>query len=766
MTTAPTLLWFKDIRKDDIPQVGGKGANLGEMLSSGFPVPNGFCITAQAYFRVIDHNSLRPKIKEILQSIDVNNPDQLQAVAKRVQQVVAKVDIEDDMVSEIVTAYDKLSGNLHDALVAVRSSATAEDLPDASFAGQQETFLNIKGEANLIEHIRLAWASLFTARAIFYREQKKFDHFQVGIAVPVQKMVQSDVSGVMFTVDPVSQDKTVIVIEAVWGLGELIVQGSVTPDHYLVDKETLNIIQKTVAQQDVMMTKKGAVTKTIPVPSGMKTKIKLSENDIQSLAELGKKLHQHYFFPQDIEWALENGHLFIVQTRPITTLDKKATTIHDFKPQSKVSLNLPLIIQGDSASPGIGCGPAKIVKSPKEINKVQSGDVLVAPMTSPDYVPAMKKASAIVTDKGGQTSHAAIVSRELGIPAVVGTGEATKKITNNMVVTVNGTSGEVFKGAAEKSVLEQVKQEIPRMVSPEGDLFRTATKIYVNLAEPDRAPEIGRQRVDGVGLLRAEFILAGIGTHPKKMIADGKKSQFISALAEGIEIFCRSFDPRPVVYRTTDFKTNEYRNLVGGKAYEPVEENPMLGYRGAYRYLTDPAVFEMELEAIKLVRNKSGFKNLWVMIPYVHTPKELLEVKKIIAGAGLSRSPSFKLWMMVEIPANVVLLEEFIAVGIDGVSIGSNDLAMLMLGVDRDNEEVAPALNPLDPAVLWALEKTIKTCHQHHITASICGQAPSIYPDLCEKLIQWGITSISVNPDAIDHTRQVVHFHEERLLHK
>ncbi len=763
----PTLLWFKDIRKDDIASVGGKGANLGEMLSAGFPVPDGFCITAQTYFRVIEHNQLQPKIASLLKNLNINNSDELQETARRIQHLISHVEIPDDIVVDIVKAYDKLSGSLKDALVAVRSSATAEDLPDASFAGQQATFLNIRGEANLIESVRKSWASLFTARAIFYREQKHFDHFKVGLATPVQKMIQSEASGIIFTLDPVSNDKTVIVIEAVWGLGELIVQGSVTPDHYLIDKASLSIIQKTVAKQTVMLTRKGTETKEVPVPSSLQEKPKLTDRQIEILADYGLRLHQHYFFPQDAEWALEKNKLYLVQTRPVTTAGKDTETKKgEPKILKQTKLNLPLLLTGDSASPGIGSGHAKIVKGPQEINKVEAGDVLVAPMTSPDFVPAMRKASAIVTDKGGQTSHAAIVSRELGIPAVVGTEKATKFITQNQVVTVNGTTGEIFKGAPEKSVMEQVKQEIPHMLSPDGDLFRTATHVYVNLAEPQRAAEIGRQRVDGVGLLRAEFMLAEIGTHPRKLIADHKESFFINKLSEGIETFCRAFDPRPVVYRTTDFKTNEYRNLVGGEKYEPQEPNPMLGFRGAYRYLLDSEVFELELEAVKKVRNQAGFKNLWLMIPYIHTPKELAEVKKIIAGAGLNRSPSFKLWMMVEIPSNVILLEDFIDVGIDGVSIGSNDLTMLLLGVDRDNEKVADAFESLNPSVMWALEKTISTCHKHHITCSICGQAPSIYPELTEKLIQWGITSISVNPDAIDSTRQLIHFHEDKLIKK
>jgi len=389
-------------------------------------------------------------------------------------------------------------------------------------------------------------------------------------------------------------------------------------------------------------------------------------------------------------------------------------------------------------------------------------------MTNPDFVPAMRKTAAIITDKGGRTAHAAIVSRELGIPCVVGTKEATKILKNGEVVTVNGTTGEVFRGGRlgiENLKLEIKNKNIPQLPITNYQLpIKTATKVYVNLAEPERAKEIAKLPVDGVGLLRAEFMIAQIGIHPKKIIKDRKQKMFVDKLSSNLSIFCEHFNPRPVVYRTTDFKTSEYRNLKGGEDFEPKEENPLIGYRGAYRYLADPDVFELELEAIKVVRNKNGFKNLWLMIPFVRTPKELQEIKKIIAGAGLLRSPSFKIWLMVEIPSNVILLEKFIEVGIDGVSIGSNDLTMLILGVDRDNAEIASSFNEQNPAVLWALEKIIKTCQKYGITSSICGQAPSDYPDLVEKLVRWGITSVSVNPDAIERTREIIYETEKKLV--
>ncbi len=419
-------------------------------------------------------------------------------------------------------------------------------------------------------------------------------------------------------------------------------------------------------------------------------------------------------------------------------------------------------MRGDPASPGMASGPVKILTSPKEIHKVVAGDVLVAEMTNPDYVPAMRKAVAIVTERGGRTSHAAIVSRELGIPAVVGAKDARKFLKEGTVVTVNGSSGEVYRGALKR----HESHESPVSHESHGKPIKTATKVYVNLAEPSRAKEIARMNVDGVGLLRAEFMIAGIGIHPKKLLADGKRSLFVHNLANEIEKFCSAFSPRPVVYRTTDFKTNEYRNLAGGKAFEPEEPNPMLGFRGAARYIANSDVFTMELDAIKHVRNKLGLKNLWVMIPFVRTPTELLEVKKLLTAEGLVRGTSFKLWMMVEIPTNVIRINDFLDIGIDGVSIGSNDLTMLTLGTDRDNSEVAHDFSELDPAVLWSIERVVTTASKRGVTVSICGQAPSDYPDLVEKLVRWGVTSVSVNPDAVGHVRETIAEAEKKRITK
>jgi len=753
------ILWFREIDKDDVPLVGGKGANLGEMAGFlGDLVPSGFVVTAKAYFDFISDNNFQKEIKRILEGTNIRQADELEEASRRIKKLINSGRISEKTAKEIINAYYKLGKlfGLKQALVAVRSSATAEDLPEASFAGQQETFLNIRGEANVVNCVRRSWASLFTPRAIFYRQEKGFDHFRVGLAAIVQKMVQSDISGVVFTIDPVTNQKDKIIIEAIWGLGEYIVQGKVTPDHYQVDKKEFRVSRIETSPQRIQLIKRGAKTKKTFVPKKKQKLQKLNSSQIIELAEVSQKIHRHYFFPQDIEWAMEKGRLYILQTRPVTTIKREVKDRKD-KPLSFKSGG-DLILTGDSASPGIGQGKVVIVKTPKEINKVKKGWVLVAPMTSPDFVPAMKKATAIITELGGQTSHAAIVSRELGVPCVVGVERATKILKNGQNVVVDGRKGEIWLGSLKRGGTKR------RKVRPRGKKVRTATKLYLNLAEPSLAKEISRRDVDGIGLLRAEFMIAEIGVHPQKLIQEKKEAVFIEKLSSGILKFCRAFNPRPVVYRATDFKSNEYRHLRGGELFEPDEPNPLLGFRGAGRYISLPQVFELELEAIKRVRNKHGYKNLWLMIPFVRTPKELLEVKRLVTAEGLTRSPSFKFWMMVEVPSNIILLKEFIKVGIDGVSIGSNDLTMLILGLDRDNNEVAPQFNEMDPAVLRCLRKTIKTCNKYGITSSICGQAPSRYPDLVEKLINWGITSISVNPDAIERTREIIAWAEKRRV--
>lgn len=748
------VVWFKEVGRQDIKYVGGKGANLGELYNLQIPVPNGFIVTAQAYQQTVAQAGALDRIKGILFNLDVENPASLETKARQCQKEILEVKFSKDLKNSIGSFYRKLSAKKQ-AYVAVRSSATAEDLPDASFAGQQATFLNIRGEKELLEAIVKCWASLFEPRAIFYRVHMKFDHFKVAIAVPVQLMVASQTSGVMFTVDPVGNNKDLIIIEAIFGLGELIVGGQVTPDHYEVDKSNFQITVKNIIAQQKQLVRARHQNQQISVSRPYQKKQKLSDEKIIELAKIGAKIEKHYFFPQDIEWAYKDGGLYIVQTRPVTTLRSRKSEVKD------QTIRHP-ILQGAPASPVIATGPVVIIHSPKELGKIKKGDVLVTEMTNPDYVPAMKKAVAIVTNLGGRTSHAAIVSRELGIACVVGTQVATKKLKDGMIVTVDGAKGLIFKG----QIAAGRKQLAQGRTAKQGPTLykKTATHLYVNLAEPELAAQIAAKNVDGIGLLRAEFILAQIGTHPKKFIEEKRQDYFIEELAKNLTIFTKSFGTRPVIYRATDLKSNEYRNLKGGDRYEPKEPNPMLGYRGAYRYIKDPDVFKLELEAIRIVRQKHS--NLHLMIPFVRSVGELESVKNLVTQAGLFKDHKFKFWMMAEIPVNVIMLEDFIEVGIDGVSIGSNDLTMLILGTDRDNEEVASEFNELNPAVLWALEKIVKIANKYNITCSICGQAPSIYPQLTEKLVSWGITSISVNPDVIDATREIIYQAEHKLISK
>lgn len=748
-----SVVWFKEVGKEDVALVGGKGANLGEMTRAGFPVPPGFIITAHAYYQFIKENNLEKKIRHLLAPVRYDDPKTLETAAEVIKREIINGKISDELKLQIYSYYKQLGSVGKDALVAVRSSATAEDLPNASFAGQQETYLNVRGDTNLLIKIKECYASLFGARAIYYRHENKFDDFKVGIAVPVQKMVESEKSGVMFTIDPVSNDKTKVVIEAVYGLGEMIVQGQVHPDHYEVSKQNDKILTKEISSQNVMLKKVGENNKEVRVSIFSRKRQKISDSQIIDLYKLGKRLEKHYFFPQDSEWAIEGKNIYLVQTRPITTMNVKK----DNQKTVKIEYG-PLLFKGDGASPGIISGHVRILKSAKENSSIESGEILVATQTNPDYVPAMKKAVAIITDEGGRTSHAAIVSRELGIPAVVGTGVATKTLKTGDLVTVNGQTGEIFKGGSPIANSNQ-----SRSVEDDGPVIKTATHVYMNLAEPELAAKSSLRHSDGVGLLRAEFMMAGIGKHPKKMIRDGKRKEFIEELSKQITQFCEAFNPRLVVYRASDFKTNEYRNLAGGKEFEPVEPNPMLGYRGAFRYIHDPEVFALELAAIKKVRET--YKNLWLMIPFVRTPKELEEVRKLISKSGLTRSSNFKLWMMVEIPSNVILMEEFVTQGIDGISIGSNDLTMLILGTDRDNSEVASEFDERNPAVLWALEKVIKTAGKLGITSSICGQAAS-YPEILDVAIKAGVTSVSVAPDLVGPVRKLISEKEEKIFNK
>ncbi|MBI2858631.1 MAG: phosphoenolpyruvate synthase [Chloroflexi bacterium] len=744
------VVWFEEVDKTSIGIAGGKGANLGEMLKSGINVPGGFIVTADAYCFFVDSAGIRDSIQEILTGLDESDSERLQEAGEQVKQLITSAPMPREIAEAVRRSYRKMGGGR----VAVRSSATAEDLPDASFAGQQRTYLNVVGEEAVLVALQGCWASLFEPRAIFYRIQHGFDHFKVNIAVPVQKMVQSEVSGVMFTLDPLTNDRSKVVIEAVYGLGEAIVSGEVTPDLYTVDKDTMTIVDKQVRPQEWHLIAnpdrgdglEANIKATVPLVK--QNMAKLADGDILALARMAKRIEEHYKFPQDIEWGREGPNLFILQSRPVTT-----TGTNYCKDVPHLQGNI--LLTGVAACPGIASGQVRVIPSPSQIHKIKPGEILVAEMTTPDYVPAMKKAAAIITDRGGRTAHAAIVSRELGIPCVVGTSTATGSLVDGQMVTVDGYNGKVYDG---------------QLADPRGAAAPTApqkkiatrTRIYVNLADPDLVERVAAMDCDGVGLLRAEFIIAHhIGEHPRYLLKHNRGKKFTDKMADALAIFAKGFYPRPVIYRTTDFKTNEYRSLKGGREFEDQEENPMIGYRGASRYVNEADILSLEVQAIRRVRE--SYPNLYVMIPFVRTVKEMVDTKRLLEAEGLRQSDDFKLWMMAEIPANVFLIDEFLATGIDGVSIGSNDMTQLVLGIDRDNQKLADKFDERNEAVTRALERVIVACSTKGKTVSICGQAPSVYPELTEKLVRWGITSVSVSPDMIDTTRQLVADVEARL---
>jgi len=822
------IYWFKELSKDSISVAGGKGANLGEMINIGLPIPDGFCVSAQAFHHFISSNSLEQVIEEHTSSLDVNDSQALQAASDSIKQAVMAGRIPGDIRSDIVRSYNKLCGVElipaidQEKLVAVRSSATAEDLPEASFAGQQATFLNVRGAEELVKAVKACWASLFEARAIYYRNQNNFEHLKVGLSAIVQLMVQSESSGIMFTVDPISQERDKLVVEAGFGLGEAIVSGEITPDHYVVSKDSMDILDRQVRHQDRMIVLTEQGNEWLEVPEELRESRKISDEQLLELAALGKHIEEHYGQPQDIEWAIDREGMFIVQSRAITTLKKAApkpalatasassmdlfnAPAQPASSDSPASLEMPsfnvvrhgqeedsykgaksasneeavlaaaapvaaanavVLLQGMGASPGIASGPVRLVHDPKEIYKVKNGDVLVTEMTTPDFVPAMKRAAAIITNEGGSTCHAAIVSRELGIPCIVGTRTATTELAENHVVTVDAKRGVVYDGAVQ---MEQERADAPASTSSAGASDAspiTGTKVYVNLAEPELADVVAAKDVDGVGLLRAEFMIAGLGKHPKALLKQGRGGEFVEALARGLRKVCAAFYPRPVVYRATDFKTNEYKNLEGGAEFEPHEENPMIGFRGCFRYIKDPEVFNLELEAIKRVREQYGMKNLHLMIPVVRTVHEFKLVKKLTEAAGLHKSRDFKLGIMCEVPSTVILAEEFCKAGADFFSIGSNDLTQLTLGIDRDNPIVAEEFDERDPAIYESIRRVIESCHKYGVKVGICGQAPSVYPEFAEKLVEYGIDSISGNPDVINSLRRSIASAEMRVLLK
>ncbi|MDR3222569.1 MAG: phosphoenolpyruvate synthase [Methanobrevibacter sp.] len=746
---------FEEISKEDVDIAGGKGANLGELTQAGVPVPPGFVITSETYKKFMYETGIFDKVIDLLKPIDVNNNNELQEVAKKIKSLITATEIPNYIQTVIIESYNALGEKtgVEETDVAVRSSATAEDLPEASFAGQQDTFLHIKGIDYLLKYVRKCWASLFEARAIFYREENNFEHSKVFIAVVVQQMVPSEKAGVMFTVNP-STGEDVALIEGSWGLGEAVVSGTVTPDTYYVDKKTNEILSFSVADKKKMFVKKpNGSTIEDNVPDDLRNKKVLSVEELIKLNEMGKRIQDHYQSPQDVEWAFYKDELYLLQSRPITTLSLSSPEGSDVLGEREV------LIKGLGASPGLGSGEVKIITKIQELDKVKDGDILVTAMTTPDMVPAMKRADGIVTDEGGITSHAAIISRELGISCVVGTGKATSTLKENEVVTVDGKKGFVYEGEVKAPAGSQdADNAVAQSISAP---ILTVTDVKVNVSMAEAAAKAAATDADGVGLLRTEHMILATGVHPKKFILEDREDELVDTLVESILKVVDIFYPKTVWYRTLDAPTDEFQTLEGGEN-EPHEHNPMLGWRGIRRELDEPEILAAEFKAIKKLLAK-GYTNIGVMIPLVQHPSELKKAKEIAESVGLRPHIDVEFGIMVETPGAALIIEEFIDVGLDFISFGTNDLTQYTLAVDRNNELVSKHYSEEHPAILKLIKYVIEKCNEAGVTTSVCGQAGSI-PKIVEKLVEFGISSVSSNTDAVADVRRTVAKAEQKLL--
>jgi pyruvate, water dikinase len=791
----PFIVDLADVSDSDLPLVGGKAGKLGELVRQGLPIPPGIVVTTECYQSFVDQTPLSAEIPAALATLDLERPESVDAVAKRIRSVFEATDFPEEMRAALEQAYRHYVESHDVRFSAVRSSATAEDLEGASFAGLQETYTNVTGTDEVLAAIRKCWGSLFTGRVLVYRARKGFDHMQVRLAVLIQKMVASDVSGILFTRDPNTGENHMI-IEAGFGLGEAIVGGEVTPDHYVVDGMTQRIVHKQISEQMFRVVRaEGGGNRHEDLDAEHRSVQKLTDERIEQLASLARVIESHYRRPMDIEWCEDSSGLYIVQARPITTIPTKAAAAHAPAAHSPAPVphTAPTrgaggspagdpvdgasetpIARGLGASPGIAFGKARLLLKAAELDRLKDGEILVTTMTTPDMVPAMTKSAGIVTDEGGMTCHAAIVSRELGVPCIVGTRTGTKAIADGAEITVDGKTGMVYAGRRRSDVqaAAAATAEVAAGVATGGGSSDhgvpvTATKIFVNIAVPEKAAEYARLPVQGVGLLRIEFIFtAHIREHPLVLIKQGKQAQLVDQLADGIGKVCQAFYPRPVIVRTSDFKTNEYRGMPGGEEFEPKEENPMIGWRGCSRYISPvykPA-FLLELEAIHKVRTEKGLKNAQVMLPFVRNTWELEQIAEMLKEKGLKRSRDLKLYLMAEVPATVLLAREF-SQHCDGFSIGSNDLTQLVLGADRDSETLGRMgyFDERDPAVLRAIELLIEGAHASGKTVGICGQGPSVYPEFAEFLVRQGIDSISLNADTVVSTTRTIAALEQRL---
>ncbi len=792
---------FSSLRRGDFEYAGGKGANLGELTAAGLPVPDGFVIGAPAYEAFCAHNHLREGIAALLDGIDFEDTAALQGASAQARSLIEKASVPDAIASAVGQAYETLVGSMDaSAPVAVRSSATAEDTEAASFAGMNETFLNVAGSESVLDAVKRCWRSLFGSRTVYYRAVNGLSQAGMDIAVVIQRQIASTRAGVMFTVNPATGERDEIVIEGSFGLGESVVSGSVSPDRWVIDKRTFALRIREVRRKELAMESVpggGTVARDLSEQEALRPA--LSDDEAVQVARLGLQIERHYGAPQDTEWAFdETGALWMLQSRPITTLGRAGGGAGRLPDGSGApagaaagapagapselaapgTSDFKILLRGLGGAPGGATGTVRILSSLKEAGKLGDGEILVTHMTAPDWVPVMRRAAAIVTDSGGMTCHAAIVSRELGIPCVVGTGQATSKLRDGERVIVDATRGIVREAGSQPAggpASAPARAPAPVLPpSPDGGAparppamapLPTATKILVNLSEPSQIEKVRGLPVDGVGLLRAELMIleALENEHPRALIEAGRGQELVRRMASQLEAFAAGFQPRPITYRTIDFRTNEFSGLHGGERFEQRESNPMIGYRGALRYLREPDVFALELEAIARVWD-AGLRNLHVMLPFVRTVGELRRCREMIADAGLLRREGFELWVMAEVPSVLFNLADYAALGVAGISIGSNDLTQLLLGADRDNPALAETFDERDQAVQRYLRELIPTARELGLSTSICGQAPSVHPEYAELLVRAGIDAISVSVDAVERTRMLVASSERRVL--
>ncbi|WP_128477578.1 phosphoenolpyruvate synthase [Halorussus pelagicus] len=772
------VLWLDEITADDLELVGGKGASLGELTGAGLPVPSGFVVSAGTYRSFIEETGIDEELFEVV-DVDTEDSKALAEAQSRAKELVLETEMPEEIRQEIYDSYDRMGDG--EDFVAVRSSATAEDLPDASFAGQQETFLNVTRE-DLVDRVKRCWASLFTQRAIYYRQEKGFAHDKVDIAVVVQRMVDAEKSGVMFTSHP-STGAPRIIIEAAWGLGEAVVSGSVSPDNYVVDRESGAVEETTIADKKTMMEKDDATGETVEreVAEDLRETQVLDERDIERLVELGERVEDHYETPQDVEWAIVDGEVFMLQSRPITTIDDDAEIETDTEASAAADSEGiadgsgaveaasggasdtgsgggdDVLVSGLGASPGIASGAVRIVDQLDQLDKVSEGDIIVTEMTTPDMVPAMKRAAGIATDEGGMTSHAAIVSRELGVPAVVGCTDATTTLTDDQRISLDGDKGTITEGRTETSderePIEEARPKTP--VKP-----MTATEVKVNVSIPEAAERAAATGADGVGLLRMEHMILSTNKTPAKYIEDHGEDAYVNEIVEGIRGVADEFYPRPVRVRTLDAPTDEFQQLQGGED-EPDEHNPMLGYRGIRRSLDRPDVFKHELDAFARLY-EMGYDNVEIMFPLVNDAEDVIRARNLMAESGID--PDKRTWgVMIETPASALGVEGMAEQGIDFASFGTNDLTQYTLAVDRNNGNVADRFDELHPSVLQLISQTIRTCREHDVDTSICGQAGS-KPKMVQHLVDEGVSSISANIDAVRDVQHEVKRVEQKLL--